>query len=327
MRAHWLYAGIFVACLAQGQVFPLRADQDLIGEPGQTTAEHEDTLPDIARRYHLGFDEIGIANPGIDIGLPGAGTTVRLPMQHLLPDVPRTGIVVDLPDGRLYYFHNDAHEQPVVESYPISIGQMDWKTPIGVTKIVVKERNPTWYPPKSVREKHLQDGDVLPESIPPGPANPLGAFAMRLGIPGGAYLIHGTNLPVGVGMQITHGCIRLYPEDIETLFKEVPVGMSVRLVNERIKTGWVDGALYLEVHHPLEATAPADIEDLTALTRAVVAATASRRVIVDWDMAEKVFGEARGEPTRISIDRWMAPAQSAKPTSSGRSSRYAVKTP
>jgi L,D-transpeptidase ErfK/SrfK len=327
MQTKWPYAALFVACLARAQVFPLGADQDLIGEPGQTTAEHEDTLPDIARRYHLGFDEIGIANPGIDVWLPGAGTTVRLPMQHLLPNVPRTGIVVDLPDGRLYYFHNDAHERAVVETYPISIGQMDWKTPIGVTKIVVKERNPTWYPPKSVREKHLQDGDVLPESIPPGPANPLGAFAMRLGIPGGAYLIHGTNLPVGVGMQITHGCIRLYPEDIEILFKEVPVGMSVRLVNERIKTGWVDGALYLEVHHPLEATAPADIEDLTALTRAVVAATASRRVIVDWDMAEKVFGEARGEPTRISIDRWMAPAQSAKPTSSGRSSRYAVKTP
>jgi L,D-transpeptidase ErfK/SrfK len=196
-----------------------------------------------------------------------------------------------------------------------------------MTKIVVKEKNPTWYPPKSVREKHLQDGDVLPESIPPGPANPLGAFAMRLGIPGGAYLIHGTNLPVGVGMQITHGCIRLYPEDIETLFKEVPVGMQVRLVNERIKTGWVDGALYLEVHHPLEAMDPKDIEDLTAMTRAVVAATATRRVIVDWDTAEKVFEEARGEPTRISVDRWIAPAQAGATTSSARSSRYAAKSP
>jgi len=327
MQVRWWQAGFFAASLAHGQVFQLGANQDLIGEPGQTTAEHEDTLPDIARRYHLGFDEIGTANPGIDMWVPGAGTTVRLPMQHLLPNVPRTGIVVDLPDGHLYYFHNDAHDQPLVESYPISIGQMDWKTPIGLTKIVTKVRNPTWYPPKSVRDKHLQDGDVLPESIPPGPANPLGAFAMRLGIPGGAYLIHGTNLPVGVGMQITHGCIRLYPEDIETLFKEVSVGMPVRLVSERIKTGWVDGALYLEVHHPLEATAPADIEDLTALTRAVVGATAARRVIVDWDTAERVFAEARGEPTRISIDRWIGPAQPGAPTSSARSSRYAGKTP
>ncbi len=327
MRAGWWLAGIFVASLAQAEIFPLGADQDMIGEPGQTTAEHEDTLPDIARRYHLGFDEIGVANPGVDIWLPGAGTTVHLPMQHLLPNVPRSGIVVDLPDGRLYYFHNDAREHAVVESYPISIGQMDWKTPIGMTKIVVKEKNPTWYPPKSVREKHLQDGDVLPESVPPGPANPLGAFAMRLGIPGGAYLIHGTNLPVGVGMQITHGCIRLYPEDIETLFKEVPVGMQVRLVNERIKTGWADGALYLEVHHPLEAMDPRDIEDLTAMTSAVVAATATRRVIVDWDTAEKVFEESRGEPTRISVDRWIGPARVGATTSSARSSRYAAKTP
>jgi L,D-transpeptidase ErfK/SrfK len=141
----------------------------LIGEPGQTTSEREDTLPDIARRYHLGFDEIGIANPGVDTWLPGAGTTVHLPMQHLLPNVPRTGLVVNLPDGRLYYFHADAQNRPVVETFPISVGQMDWKTPLGVTKIVVKEKNPTWYPPKSVRDKHLQDGDVLPGSIPPGP--------------------------------------------------------------------------------------------------------------------------------------------------------------
>jgi L,D-transpeptidase ErfK/SrfK len=201
---------------------------------------------------------------------------------------------------------------------------MDWKTPIGVTKIVRKEKDPTWYPPKSVRDTHLQDGDVLPESVPPGPKNPLGAFAMRLGIPGGAYLIHGTNLPVGVGMQITHGCIRLYPEDIEQLFRKIPLGMAVRIVNQRIKTGWVDGALYLEVHPPLEATDPKDVEDLTALTRAVVAATSTRRVIVDWDAAEKVFSEARGEPTRISIDRWLGSGQA---TSSARSSRYVSKTP
>jgi L,D-transpeptidase ErfK/SrfK len=324
MRVRCLYAGIFAASLAHAQIFQLAPDQDLIGQGGQTTAEQADTLPDIARRYHLGFDEIGVSNPGVDTWLPGAGTMVHLPMQHLLPNVPRTAIVINLPDNRLYYFHDDAHGRPVVESYPISVGQMDWKTPLGVTNIVRKEKDPTWYPPKSVRAKHLQDGDVLPESIPPGPNNPLGAFALRLGIPGGAYLIHGTNLPVGVGMQITHGCIRLYPEDIEYLFREVPVGMAVRIVNQRIKTGWVDGALYLEVHHPLEAIDPKDIEDLTALTRAVVAATAARRVIVDWDTAERVFNEARGEPTRISIDRWVG---SGEATSSGRSSRYVSKTP
>lgn len=157
--------------------------------------------------------------------------------------------------------------RPLVETHPISVGQMDWKTPLGVTRIVRKEKDPTWYPPKSVREKHLKDGDVLPDSIPPGPDNPLGDYALRLGIPGGAYLIHGTNKPVGVGMQITHGCIRLYPEDIEFLFGEVKVGMNVRIVNQRIKTGWLG---------------------------------AKHRVAVDWDRAERVFEEATGTPARIS---------------------------
>jgi len=291
------------AAAAHAEVFPLEQNQDLIGEPGQTEAHQQDTLPDIARQYHLGFDEIIAANPGVDTWLPRPGTVIRLPSQHLLPDVARTGLVVNLPDGRLYYFHNDTRGHAVVETYPISVGQMDWKTPLGVTKIVQKEKKPTWYPPKSVRAKHLQDGDVLPESIPPGPDNPLGEYALRLGVPGGAYLIHGTNNPVGVGMQITHGCIRLYPEDIEFLFGEVPLGMSVRIVNQRIKTGWVDGALYLEVHHPLDATDPKDVETLTSLTRAIVAATATRRVPIDWDKAERVFEEANGAPTRISADR------------------------
>jgi L,D-transpeptidase ErfK/SrfK len=285
---------------AQAQVFPLAPDQDLIGQPGQIEAEQKDTLPDIARQNHLGFDEIIAANPGVDTWLPGAGRVVRLPIEHLLPNVPRTGIVVNLPDGRLYYFRSDSNNRLAVEIHPISVGQMDWKTPIGVTQIVQKEKNPTWYPPKSVRDKHLQDGDVLPASIPPGPDNPLGEYALRLGIPGGAYLIHGTNNPVGVGMQITHGCIRLYPEDIAILFSEVAVGMDVRLVNQRIKTGWVDGALYLEVHHPLEATNPKDVEDPTSLTRAIVAATKTRRVAIDWDAAERAFQEANGTPIRIS---------------------------
>ena len=285
---------------AQAQIFPLKPGQDMIGELGQTTSQQQDTLPDIARQYHLGFDEIVAANPGVDAWLPGAGRTIQLPTVHLLPDVPREAIVVNLPDGRLYYFRTDPKRGAVVETHPISVGQMDWKTPLGVTKIVQKQKQPTWYPPKSVRAKHLEDGDVLPESIPPGPDNPLGEYALRLGIPGGSYLIHGTNKPVGVGMQITHGCIRLYPEDIEFLFGEVRVGMSVRIVNQRIKTGWSRGELYLEVHPPLDGTDPKDVEDATALTRNIVAATAQRRVAIDWETAERVFEQATGSPTRIS---------------------------
>src|ERR1700691_2444384 len=161
-RLFWLLG--LMAAAAHAEIFPLGGDQDLIGEPGQTTAEQADTLPDIARHYHLGFDEIIAANPGVDTWLPGAGTLVHLPMQHLLPAVPRTGIVVNLPDGRLYYFRTDQSGNPVVETDPISVGKMDWKTPLGVTTVVKKEKKPTWYPPKSVRETHLkEDGDILPE--------------------------------------------------------------------------------------------------------------------------------------------------------------------
>jgi L,D-transpeptidase ErfK/SrfK len=300
MRIPWCLSALLAAAGADAQVYPLQPSQDLIGQSGQTQAEKKDTLPDIARQYHLGFDEIVAANPGVDTWLPAAGAIIHLPTEHLLPNAPRTGIVVNLPDGRLYYFRTDANNQRVVETHPISVGQMDWKTPLGTTKIVQKVKNPTWYPPKSVRDKHLLDGDVLPPSIPPGPDNPLGAYALRLGIPGGAYLIHGTNNPVGVGMQITHGCIRLYPEDIEVLFGEVAQGMDVRIVNQRIKTGWVDGALYLEVHHPLDSGDAKDTEDLTSLTRAIVAATANRRISIDWEAAERIFEAANGEPARIS---------------------------
>ncbi len=287
---------------ARAEIFPLAPDQDLIGGEESVVASSEDTLPDIARAHHLGFDEIAAANPGVDVWLPAAGTAIRLPLEHLLPNAPRTGIVVNLPDGRLYFFREDEQGRPVVETHPISVGKMDWKTPLGLTTVVRREKNPTWYPPQSVRLTHLrEDGEVLPESIPPGPDNPLGAYALRLGVPGGAYLIHGTNKPVGVGMQITHGCIRLYPEDIEFMFREVPVGTPVRIVNQRIKTGWADGALYLEVHRPLDGTDSDASQDPTALTRAIVAATAVRRVRIDWPAADAAFARADGIPVRISL--------------------------
>ena len=309
--------GSLLFCLASAagaEVFELAPGQDIVGEPGMAMSHHEDTLPDIARLHHLGFDEIVAANPGVDIWLPGEGTRVSLPTQHLLPNVPRSGMVVNLADGRLYYFRADAAGRPAVETYPVSVGQVGRTMPLGVTRVVAKQKKPTWYPPKSIRDRHIQEGDVLPPFIPPGPDNPLGEYALRLGIPTGAYLIHGTNKPVSVGLQITNGCIRLYPEDIEALFGHVPVGVPVRVISQRIKTGWgADGALYLEVNHALEGSDPKTTEDLTELTQAIVAATAQRRVIIDWDAAEKAFADQRGDVVRISVDRWVEPAQVAQP--------------
>ena len=191
--------------------------------------------------------------------MPGEGTPIYLPTQTILPDAPRTGIVVNVPAMRLFYFTTEKSPRdrqrrsaaPVlkVSTHPVGIGTEGWATPFGETKVKDKARDPVWYVPASVRKEHAERGDPLPSVVPPGPDNPLGKFAMTLSLPG--YLIHGTNKPAGVGMRSSHGCIRMYPEDIEALFGRVARGTEVRLVNQPILAGWRDGQLYLEVHAPL----------------------------------------------------------------------------
>ena len=301
-RAPWSLACLLaIAMTARAEMFQVPpSGVDLIGLEEKTVAEYEDTLPDIARRFGLGFEEIALANPGTDPWLPGAGKPITLPTQHILPPGPREGIVINLADHRLYYFPRPTGKEPAeLISHPISVGQMDWRTPIGVTEIVAKVKNPTWYPPASIRKQHEDDGDPIPAAIPPGPDNPLGEYAMRLGIPGGGYMIHGTNKPVGVGLQVTHGCIRMYPEDIESLFRVIKVGTKVRIINQAVKTGWNQGVLYLEVHPLLENSGATPV-DLTELTRILVAATRARPVRINWPLAERALREARGMPVAVS---------------------------
>jgi L,D-transpeptidase ErfK/SrfK len=289
---------------AGAAVLPLPAAGDLIGEYAEVVAVHDDTLIELARRYGLGYEEVVNANPGVDPWLPGEGTLVRLPLRRVLPDAPREGIVVNLPEHRLYYFPPAKPGEPrVVVTYPISVGKMDWSTPIGLTHVAAKIKDPPWYPPESVRTEHAARGDILPKVVPAGPDNPLGLYAMRLAIPGGAYLIHGTNKPAGVGMQVTHGCMRLYPEDIEELFKRVAVETPVRIVNQPHKVGWDAGQLFAEVHPPLEATESGIFEpDRTALARLIANAVRSRGDAgpVVWARAESAFEEARGIPVAVT---------------------------
>ena len=287
---------------AAGNPLPLPGEgEDVVGEMLVAEAEAEDTLLDIARRYGLGYEEITNANPGVDPWLPGAGTAVVVPKQRLLPRAPRSGIVINLPEHRLYWFPPaPAGQQPVVWSFPVSIGKMDWNTPLGRTSIVSKAKDAPWIPPKSVREEHEKRGEPLPAIVPGGPDNPMGRYKMALGIPGGAYLIHGTNRPAGIGMQVTHGCMRLYPEDIETLYGMVPVGTQVTIVNQPYKWGWRDGELLIEVHPPLQEDARA-APSLTDLTRLIVEATRTNPVAVDWIGAERIWREARGVPTAVSV--------------------------
>jgi L,D-transpeptidase ErfK/SrfK len=282
---------------------------DVIGEVRADVARDRDTLLDIARRHGLGYEEITNANPGVDPWLPGAGAPVVIPKRKLLPQAPREGIVINLPEHRLYWFPPTAPgEAPVVWTFPVSIGKMDWKTPLGATRIVSKVKDPTWTPPQSVRDEHAKRGDILPAVVPAGPDNPLGRFAMRLGIPGGAYLIHGTNRPAGVGMQVTHGCMRLYPEDIEQLFGMVSVNTPVLIVNQPYKWGWHEGELLIEVHPPLQEDA-VEPPALTDLTRLIVEATAALPRPIDWVAAEAAWREAHGIPVVVSLsERAMADA-------------------
>jgi L,D-transpeptidase ErfK/SrfK len=288
--------------LVLAATYPIEANDTVVGEIRYITAKHEDTFLDIGRRHGVGYEEMVAANPGVDAWLPGEGTQVLIPSRYILPNAPREGIIVSLAEHRLYYFPPaKAGDAPVVVTHPISVGKMDWKTPLGLTRIVDKRIRPTWYPPESVRKEHAADGRPLPRAVPPGPDNPLGEYAMRLAIPGGAYLIHGTNRPAGVGMQVTHGCIRMFPEDIERFFKMVAVNTPVRIVHQPYKMGWQGDELYMEVHAPLEGQEEGDLHSLTNITRALVAATQDRTVAIDWAKAEAAFLRPTGVPQRVVL--------------------------
>ena len=286
-------------------------ENNIIGSIKTIKAEHEDTLLDIARRHGLGYEDIVKANPGLDIWIPGKDSDVLLPTKYILPNVRREGLVLNLAEYRMYYFPvPKKNEKPIVITYPISIGRMDWDTPLGETRITAKAKNPSWYPPESIRAEHEAEGDPLPRIVPPGPDNPLGEYAMRLDIPG--YLIHGTNRPAGVGMRVTHGCIRMYPEDIFFLYNELKIGTPVRIINEPIKLGWDERKLFLEVHNSLDSKRevnksflyendnPPKKHNLTILTEKIIAVTEeSNRNAIDWQMAEATFVDLSGIPVII----------------------------
>ncbi len=307
MRIHWILltcAAASCSSIASATEYTLTsADAQIFGDTEVITAFGEDTLPDLARRYSLGYEEIQRANPGVDLWLPGEGRPIVIPGQRLLPPGPREGIVVNLPEHRLYYYPKVKKGQtPYVITYPVSIGKMDWSTPLGKTKVVDKRKNPTWSPPESVRKEHEERGDPLPAIVKAGPDNPLGLYAMRLDIHPGAYLIHGTNNPIAVGMAITHGCIRMYPEDIEALFPLVPVGTPVWLINEPVKVARIDGQVWLEVHPPVDEEgqqAAVDIEQFYAMANAALGETPAA---IHWDFVMAELKNASGLPQTVGLE-------------------------
>ena len=236
----------------------------------------------------------------MDPWLPGEGTQIVLPTQFVLPDAPREGLVLNLAAMRLFYYPVPAEDEvPRLITHPIGIGREGWRTPQGTSHITEKMVQPAWTVPASVRREHALKGDPLPPVVPPGPDNPLGEFAMRLSLP--SYLIHGTNQPYGVGLRVSHGCVRLYPEDIAQLFPEVPKGTRVTIVNQPYVAGWRNEQLYLEAHQPLAEDARRWGGSLKPMERAVATKVAGSDAI-NWDTARKVAQEARGIPVPVSPD-------------------------
>jgi L,D-transpeptidase ErfK/SrfK len=224
---------------------------DIVGYVQKTAVGKDDTLPDIARRFDVGYEELLLANPGVDPWLPGAGREVVVPTEYVLPAAPHEGVVVNVAAMRIFYYPPHKKGEPqIVYTHPIGIGRVGWKTPEGTTKIVAREKDPAWVVPASVRKEHAEDGDMLPAVVPAGPDNPLGQYAFRLSWP--SYLIHGTNKPYGVGMRSSHGCMRLYPEDIAVFFDLIPIGTKVTVVNQPYLFGWRDGTLYLQAYAVME---------------------------------------------------------------------------
>jgi len=297
------YLTIFVTALAVFTLLPLSKAQaayskDYFGETVVYNADFEDTLIHLARNNGLGFVELRAANPKLDPWIPGENAKIILPKKHLLPDAPRKGLVINLAEMRVYYFKTPG-EAP--QTYPISIGREGLQTPTGSTKIVRKKDGPTWTPTARMRK----EDPSLPQSVPPGPENPLGTHALYLGWP--QYLIHGTNKPYGIGRRVSSGCMRMYPEDIKKLFPQVPVGTPVTVVDQPVKVGWIDDELYIEVS-PTQDQAKAIEEsgvlnsyeitkdDITLINKKA----GDKKDMIDWEIVRNAVKNHSGFPVSVT---------------------------
>ncbi len=289
----------FAATWLMASLTPVTAggSADMLGAPTLHTVTGEETFVALMARYRVGYTELVAANPGIDPWIPEPGTTLDIPTAHLLPTGPRRGIVVNLADQRLYWFP-EPPARPA--SFPIGIGGEGRATPVGETNVAGKREHPIWYPPQSMRDADPS----VPGAVLSGPDNPLGDHALDLDW--GSYVIHGTNRPAGVGRRVSHGCIRLAPDDIALLFAAVAPGVPVTIVDEPIKLGWSDGDLWLEVH-PSQEQAD-ELEERGAFTpapasgagkRILAAVATTDRSRLDWPAIQRAITERRGIPVRI----------------------------
>jgi len=282
---------------ARGMTFFLPTDgSNMVGELKVVTVDSRHTLLDIARHFDLGYEEITLANPGVSIWLPGEGTRIVVPTEFILPPRPWVGIVVNIPQRRLYYFPRPKAKQPAtVVTFPLGIARPGWPTPLGATRIISKTKDPAWFVPKSIQEEQRSQGELdFPDYFPPGPTNPMGMLAMETGF--AQIFIHGTNRPWGVGMRVSHGCLHLYPEHADYLFPEVAVGTPVRIINQPVRVGNRDDQLYLSVFEPVDGYP----DDQGSLLTQAMDALAMQDAPVDWDRVEQTVDAKVGVAVPVS---------------------------
>ncbi|MGX5219570.1 L,D-transpeptidase family protein [Pseudomonas segetis] len=293
-------AALLVAGSASALEFPLPPPgDDIVGQVQVVKAKYEDTFADLATANDLGYSEMVAANPGIDAWLPGEGAEIILPTRFILPPGPREGIVINLAEYRLYYFPKG---KDVVYTYPLGIGREGWGSPVANARITAKTPNPAWYPPKSIRAEHAADGDPLPSVVPPGPDNPLGPYKMALSVPG--YLIHGSNKKFGIGMRVSHGCFRMFNQNVLELAAMTSVGTSVRIINQPYKFGRSNGRVYLEAHEPLDDEGKVSVIDKhTAVINTLLKQDEFANFRLDWEVVREVVAAQDGLPVEIATEQ------------------------
>lgn len=273
------------------------AHQAIIGEMQHGVASNGDNVVNIAQRFDVGYNAIENANPNLVLARGfAAGTPIQLPTQHLIPNEPRKGIIINLPEMRMYYFLNDRNK---VLTYPIGIGKIGKMIPITKTSITRKATNPTWTPPDDIREFNLEQGVVLPQVMPPGPDNPLGPYAIYMRVP--TYLIHSTIFPSSIGKRASFGCIRMYEKDIEEFFPTVNGGIPVVIINKPVKLGWHNDRLYMEAHRPLEEHSDSPDANLPSVVTMVTKMAQDQPTLVDWQLIAYIAKEHDGIPHEVGI--------------------------
>ncbi|EPN1638069.1 L,D-transpeptidase [Cronobacter sakazakii] len=285
---------------ASAVTYPLPTDGSrLVGENQVVTIPDGNKLPleDFAAQYQMGLSNMLEANPGVDPYLPKGGTILNIPQQLILPDTPHEGIVINSAEMRLYYYPKGTNTVIVL---PIGIGQLGKDTPINwVTKVERKRANPTWTPTAKMHAEYAAAGEPLPPVVPAGPDNPMGLYALYIGR---LYAIHGTNANFGIGLRVSHGCVRLRNEDIKFLFENVPVGTRVQFVNEPVKaTTESDGSRYIEVHNPLSTSEDQiNNNELVPITLTKAVTTVTSQSDVDQNVVEQAVQNRSGMPVRLN---------------------------